>query len=75
MLQVTTTEFKRNLSKYLTLANKDEIIITRNGVPIAQVSPPKEKSLVNKLIGIIPDDGYTIDDAREERLLENENSN
>lgn len=75
MLQVTTTEFKRNLSKYLTLANKDEIIITRNGVPIAQVSPPKEKSLVNKLIGIIPDDGYTIDNAKKERLLGNENSN
>ena len=75
MLQVTTTEFKENLSKYLTLANKDEIIITRNGVPIAQVSPPKKESLVNELIGIIPDDGYTIDDARKERLLENENSN
>jgi len=75
VLQVTTTDFKKNLSKYLTLANKDEIIITRNGVPIAQVSPPKEKSLVNELIGIIPDDGYTIDDARKERLLENENSN
>ncbi len=75
MLQITTTEFKRNLSKYLTLANKDEIIITRNGVPIAQVSPPKEKSSVTKLIGVIPDDGYTIDDARKERLLENENNN
>ena len=74
MLQISTTEFKQNLSKYLTLANKDEIIITRNGVPIAQISPPKEKSLVNKLKGIIPDDNYTIDDAREERLLDNENN-
>jgi len=75
VLQVTSTEFKRNLSKYLTLVNKDEIIITRNGVPIAQISPPKERSLVNQLIGIIPDDGYTIDDAKKERLLKNENSN
>jgi prevent-host-death family protein len=75
VLQVTTTEFKKNLSKYLTLVNKDEIIITRNGVPIAQISPPKEKSLINQLIGIIPDDGYTIDDTRKERLLNNENSN
>ena len=74
MLQISTTEFKQNLSKYLTLANKDEIIITRNGVPIAQISPPKEKSLVNKLKGIIPDDGYTIEDARKERLLDNENN-
>lgn len=75
MLKISTTEFKKNLSKYLTLANKDDIIITRNGIPIAQVSPPKEKSLVNKLIGIIPDDGYTINDAKKERLLKNENSN
>lgn len=69
MLEVSTTEFKKNLSKYLTLANKDIIIITRNGVPVAQVSPPKEKSAVNKLKGIIPDDGYTIDDAKKERYI------
>lgn len=75
MLQISTTDFKKNLSKYLTLANKEDIIITRNGVPIAQISPPKEKSLVNKLIGIIPDDGYTIDDAKKERLLKYEDSN
>jgi len=74
VLQITTTELKKNLSKYLTLANKDEIIITRNGVPIAQITPLKEKSLVNKLTGIIPDDGFTIDDAKEERLLDNENN-
>ena len=74
VLQITTTEFKRNLSKYLTMVNKDEIIITRNGVPIAQVSPPKEKSLVSQLTGIIPDDDFTIDDAKKERLLKNENN-
>jgi len=75
MLEVSTTQFKNNLSKYLTLANKDKIIITRNGVPIAQVSPPKEKSLTHELVGIIPDDSYSIEDAREERLLNNESNN
>lgn len=75
MLEVTATEFKRNLGKYLAMLNKEEIIITRNGIPIAQVTPPKEKSLVNKLIGIIPDDGYTMEDARRERLTKHEDSN
>lgn len=75
VLEVTATEFKRNLGKYLAMLNKEEIIITRNGIPIAQVTPPKEKSLVNKLIGIIPDDGYTMEDARRERLTKHEDSN
>jgi len=74
MLQVTATEFKKNLGKYLAMINKKEIIITRNGVPIAQVTPPKDKSLVQKLIGIIPDDGYTMEDARRERLEKHEDS-
>lgn len=74
MLQVTATEFKKNLGKYLAMIYKEDIIITRNGVPIAQVTTPKDKSLVQKLIGIIPDDGYTMEDARRERLMKHENS-
>ncbi len=74
MLQVTATEFKKNLGKYLALINKEEIIVTRNGIPVAQVTPPKDKSLVQKLIGIIPDDDYTMEDARRERLKKHESS-
>ncbi len=74
MLQITATEFKKNLGKYLAMINKDDIINTRNGVPIAQVTPPKDKSLVQKLIGIIPNDGYTMDDARRGRLMKHENN-
>jgi prevent-host-death family protein len=74
MLQITATEFKKNLGKYLAIINKEDIIITRNGVPIAQVTIPKDEkvSLVSQLVGIIPNDGYTIDDARKERLVKNE---
>lgn len=76
MLQVTATEFKKNLGKYLAIVNKEDIIITRNGIPVAQVTTPKDDkvSLVNRLIGIIPDDGYTMEDARRERLIKHENS-
>ena len=76
MLQVTATEFKKTLGKYLTIINKEDIIITRNGIPVAQVTVPKDDkvSLVNRLIGIIPDDGYTIEDVRKERLMKNESN-
>mgnify|MGYP000896136382 FL=1 len=74
MLQITATEFKKNLGKYLTLVTKKDILITRNGIPIAQVTIPKDDkvSLVHQLIGIIPDDGYIIDDARRKRLAKDE---
>ncbi len=74
MLQITATELKQNLGKYLSIVNKEEIIITRNGIPVAKLSIPKEKemSLVSQLIGVIPNDDYTIEDARKERLLEDE---
>ncbi|MTI59402.1 MAG: type II toxin-antitoxin system Phd/YefM family antitoxin [Firmicutes bacterium] len=76
MLQISSTEFKRNLGKYLSLVSKEDIIITRNGTPIAQVSIPKNKevSLVSQLTGIIPNDGYTTEDARKERLIKYEDS-
>jgi prevent-host-death family protein len=76
MLQITSTEFKKNLGKYLALVNKEDIIITRNGIPVAQLTPPKSEkvSLVSQLTGIIPDDGYTVEDARRERLMKNENN-
>ncbi len=76
MLQITATEFKKNFGKYLARVNKEDIIITRNGIPVAQVTIPQAEkiSLVNQMIGIIPNDGYTLKEARKERLLNNEDS-
>ncbi len=77
MLQISSTEFKRNLGKYLSIVGKDDIIITRNGIPVAQVSVPKDEkvSLVSQITGIIPNDGYTIEDAKRERFKKNEDNN
>lgn len=71
MLTVTTTELKQNLEKYLALAHKESITITRDGVPVARLTSPqgkKKKGLVEQLTGIIPDDGTTLYDIRGERL-------
>ena len=68
MMQVTATDFKTNFGKYLNLASKEEIRITKNGVDIALLIPPKpQPSVIDELIGVIPNDGYTAKQARADR--------
>jgi len=68
MLQVTATEFKTNFGKYLNLVNEEEIHITKNGIAIAILIPPRTPpSIIDELIGVIPDDGLTVKQARRER--------
>ncbi|MCL2527112.1 MAG: type II toxin-antitoxin system Phd/YefM family antitoxin [Defluviitaleaceae bacterium] len=76
MLQVTATELKTNFGKYLSLVSKQEIHITKNGVNIAILVPPKEPpSIIDELLGVIPDDGYTVKQARQERRQAHESNN
>ena len=53
MIQITATDLKSNLGKYLSLVGREDIYITKNGRDIAVLSAPKEKSSwVDDLIGI-----------------------
>ena len=75
MIQVTATDFKTNFGKYLNLAGKEEIHVTKNGADIAILMPPKPKpSVVDELVGVIPDDGYTVKQARTERRARHESN-
>ena len=67
---VTATEFKSNIGKYLTLAAEQDIVITKNGKSIAKLSSTKQDKVdvAKSLFGIIPDDGTTLEQAREERV-------
>lgn len=67
---VTATEFKSNIGKYLSLVSNEDIFITKNGKSIAKLSSTKQDKvdIVRSLIGIIPDDGTTLETARNERL-------
>lgn len=74
MTHVTSTRLRSNLGKYLALAQTEDIHITRNGVVFAVLSAPKEKhSLVDSFVGIIPNDGYTVQQSRKERRADAEN--
>lgn len=68
-MSVTADELKINLSKYLQLAETEDVFITENGKVIAMLTNPNidRRRLADSLIGIIPAD-ITLEQAREERL-------
>ena len=69
-MQVTATEFKLNMGKYLSMASKHDIFITKNGKKIAKVSNPNVSavdSISGILAGKLPED-YNAKTLREERL-------
>ena len=68
-VSITATELKMNLGKYLLMAEKEDIYITRNGKIVAKLSNPYQNrvDVAKSLFGIIPDE-MTLEEAREERL-------
>lgn len=68
-MSITATELKMNLSKYLLLAESEDIYITKNGKIVAKLSNPFQNRVdaVKSLLGVLPTD-ITLEEAREERL-------
>ncbi|HIU57239.1 MAG TPA: type II toxin-antitoxin system prevent-host-death family antitoxin [Candidatus Ornithomonoglobus merdipullorum] len=66
---VTATDFKTNLGKYLSLVNKEDIYITKNGKYIAKLVHTDD-DIVDSLIGVLKDApaDTTAESIREERL-------
>ena len=67
---VTATEFKANFGKYLELAAKEDIFITKNGKTVVKVINPNV-SAVDSLLGMLKNAPLDIDtdSIKEERLL------
>lgn len=68
-MSITATELKLNLSKYLLLAETEDIYITRNGKIIAKLSNPYQDrvDIAKSLFGILPND-VTLEESQQERL-------
>lgn len=66
---VNSTEVQNNFGKYLDLASDQEIVITRNGLPIARLVGVKSSIsfLSDRLVGLVPAD-VNEESARNERL-------
>lgn len=70
-MNVTATELKNNLGKYLEIVRRDDtIIITKNGEPIAKIIPfvLDKKAILDSLVGLVPDTGLSLDEIKAGRL-------
>ena len=70
-MTVTATEFKTNFGMYLEMVNEEDILISKNGKIVAQLSTPQFHKLdaLRSLIGIA-DNGteVSLDEIKSERL-------
>jgi prevent-host-death family protein len=71
-MTVTSTEFKLNFGRYLELANREEIIITKNGKRIAKLVPDEEDLIVvaKSLFGIVSNHDIGGSDFKAGRIRE-----
>ena len=67
---VTATEFKTNVGKYLTMADTEDIVITRNGKSVAKLTNARDVKLLalRSLRGVLKDSNIDLQKSREERL-------
>ena len=66
---ITATELKENLSKYLALAESEDVFITKNGKVVAKLTNPFQNrvEIAKSLFGAVPNN-ITLEEAKEERL-------
>ena len=71
MIQITATDLKTNLGKYLLLVGREDIHITKNGRDIAVLTVPKgRRNWVDDLTGIIPNADMDPKIIKAERLAQ-----
>ena len=68
-MTITATELKNDLSKYLQLAESEDVYISKNGRIMCKITTPYSDKLamVDSLVGILPE-GASLDEGKAERL-------
>lgn len=69
MTQISVSDLKANAGKYITMAQEQDVFITKNGKLVARLTTAKadKVSAAKALFGILPD-MVDLDKSREERL-------
>ena len=72
MCRVTSTELKNNLSYYLELSSREDVLVTKNGKVISVITNPNDKNFSDfmKLEGCLSkfDKGQKYDDLLKEEI-------
>jgi prevent-host-death family protein len=68
-MQISLSELTTELGKYIDLADKQDIYVTRGGKPVARITSAESSKVTaaRALFGILPVDA-DLDAAREDRL-------
>ena len=66
-MQITATELKINMGKYLSMASRRDIFITKNGQRIAKLTNPSPNrvAMLDSLVGIAKTEDISLDDIKE----------
>ena len=70
MMVVKSTDIQNNFGKYLEIASGQEVVITKNGLPVARLLGMSDtlSFLSDRLVGILPQD-INEDKMKSERLV------
>ncbi len=74
-MNITATELKANMGKYLLMAGKRDIYITKNGRRIARLTNPQPDrvAMLDSLVGVAGEGGASVTrDALKRERLENQ---
>ena len=72
MCIITATELKKNLGRYIMLAQTEEIIVTKNGKIALHLSGPKKdlsESFFHKYRGIAKEEDFDLSDPKIEGII------
>lgn len=82
-MEITLTELKGNLGKYVKMSQEEDILITKNGKIISRLTEPlnarkekmEKKRIAKELVGSAKGEYMSLDDIRAERLAKYLSSN
>ena len=69
-MQITATELKMNMGKYLSMASRQDIFITKNGQRITKLTNPSPHhvAMLHSLVAISKPENISLEDIKRERL-------
>lgn len=75
-MEITLTELKENLRKYIELSQDEDILVTKNGKVVSRLTEPfsarkdkmEKKRIAKKLVGSVQGDYVSLEQLRAERL-------
>ena len=75
-MEITLTELKGNLGRYIIMSREEDILVTKNGKVVSRLTEPFAKrgnkggkqEIAKRLVGSIKSEYQSLDELRAERL-------